>query len=102
MLKPKITEVITGHLEIRKIFVFEKTNIAGCYAKDGFIKAKSKIRLIRDGKVIHEGVLLSLKHQKEDINIVKNGFECGTIIKNFNDIKIKDIIEGYEIREEIE
>lgn len=101
LLKPKLVEVVTGHLEIRKIFTFEKTNIAGCYAKDGFVKAKSKIRLIRNGKNIYEGVLATLKHKKDDISIVRSGFECGTIIKNFNDIKEQDIIEGYEIKEEI-
>ncbi|MBP5301301.1 MAG: translation initiation factor IF-2 [Bacilli bacterium] len=99
-LAPKKIEVITGHLEIKKIFTFEKKNIAGCIAKDGFIKSKSKVRLIRNGEIIHDGVLASLRHKKDDISIVKSGSECGTIIKNYNDIKENDIIEGYEIQEE--
>ena len=67
---------------------------------DGFIKANSQIRLIRDGIVIYEGKIASLQREKDQTKEVKNGYECGIIIENYNDIKEGDIIEGYEMVEE--
>ena len=97
MLKPDISENITGNVEIREVFNISKVgNIAGCMVKDGIITKKSKIRLLRDNIVIHTGALSSLKRFKDEVNEVKSGYECGVILENYSDIKIGDIIETFE------
>jgi len=97
LLKPDVTEKITGNVEIREVFNISKIgNIAGCMVKDGFVSRNSKIRLLRDNVVIHNGVLASLKRFKDEVKDVKSGFECGLMIENYSDIKIGDIIEAYE------
>jgi translation initiation factor IF-2 len=97
MLSPDIEEKILGSAEIRETFDITKVGtIAGCYVLDGIIKRTSKIRVIRDGIVVHTGVLGSLKRFKDDVKEVAYGYECGLNIHNFNDIKEGDIIEGYE------
>jgi translation initiation factor IF-2 len=97
MLSPDIEESITGSAEIRETFDITKVGtIAGCYVMDGIIKRSSKIRVIRDGIVIHTGVLGSLKRFKDDVKEVKNNYECGLNIDKFNDIKIGDIVEAFE------
>ena len=83
--------------ELKEIFKISKIGtIAGCMVQDGKLTRKSKVRLIRDGVVVYTGKLSSLKRFKEDVNEVKKGFECGMSIENFNDIKVGDIIEGYD------
>ncbi len=102
MLAPEYEEVITGQAEIRQVIKVSKVgNIAGCYVTDGYIKRDCGIRLIRDGVVIYEGKLASLKRFKDDVKEVSTGYECGMTIENYNDIKEGDIIEGY-IMEEVE
>ena len=97
MLSPDIEEKIIGSAEVRETFDITKVGtIAGCYVLDGIIKRSSKIRLIRDGIVVHSGVLGSLKRFKDDVKEVKNNYECGLNIDKFNDIKIGDIIEAFE------
>ncbi len=97
LLKPDITENITGNVEIREIFSISKIgNIAGCMVKEGAIKRNSKIRLLRDSVVIHTGSLASLKRFKEEVKEVKSGFECGVMLDNYSDIKIGDVIETFE------
>jgi len=97
LLKPDISEKITGNLEIREVFSISKIgNIAGCMVKEGVIARKSKIRLIRDNVVIHTGSISSLKRFKEEVSEVKNGFECGVMLENYSDIKIGDILETFE------
>jgi translation initiation factor IF-2 len=97
MLSPDIEEKITGSAEIRETFDITKVGtIAGCYVLDGLIKRSSKIRVIRDGIVIHTGNLGSLKRFKDDVKEVKNNYECGLNIDKFNDIKIGDIVEAFE------
>lgn len=97
MLSPDIEEKILGTAEIRETFEITKVGtIAGCYVTDGLIKRTSKIRVIRDGIVIHTGVLGSLKRFKDDVKEVKNNYECGLNIDKFNDIKIGDLVEAYE------
>ncbi|MFN5147671.1 MAG: translation initiation factor IF-2 [Flavobacteriia bacterium] len=97
MLSPDIEEKVIGSAEVRETFDITKVGtIAGCYVLDGLIKRTSKIRIIRDGIVIHSGVLGSLKRFKDDVKEVKNNYECGLNIDKFNDIKIGDIIEAYE------
>ena len=97
MLSPDIEEKIVGSAEIRETFDITKVGtIAGCYVLDGIIKRSSKIRVIRDGIVIHSGTLGSLKRFKDDVREVKNNYECGLNIDKFNDIKIGDLVEAYE------
>ena len=102
MLAPEYHEVITGQAEIRQVIKASKIgNIAGCYVTDGSIKRNCGIRLIRDGIVVYEGKLASLRRFKDDVKEVNAGFECGLNIENYNDIKEGDIIEGY-VMEEVE
>ncbi|MCR5332923.1 MAG: translation initiation factor IF-2 [Bacilli bacterium] len=100
MLKKEKVEQITGQAEVRQLVKISKIGtIAGCYVTSGSIKANSLIRLIRDGVVVYEGKIKSLKRFKDDAKEVKEGFECGINIENFNDLKEADIIEGYEMVE---
>ncbi|MEN9400432.1 MAG: hypothetical protein RL632_1535 [Bacteroidota bacterium] len=97
MLSPDIEEKIIGSAEVRETFDITRVGtIAGCYVLDGIIKRSSKIRVIRDGIVIHTGTLGSLKRFKDDVREVKNNYECGLNIDKFNDIKMGDIIEAFE------
>ncbi|MGI6377766.1 translation initiation factor IF-2 [bacterium] len=96
MLKPVYKEMVSGQLEIRQLFKVSKVGtIAGCYVTSGFMKADSKVRLIRDGIVIYDGVLGSLKRFQNDVKEIKEGYECGCTIKGYDDLKEGDIIEGY-------
>lgn len=100
MLKPELEEIITGQAQVRQLFKVSKIGtIAGCYVTDGYLKTRSKIRLIRDGITVYEGELSSLKRFQSDTKEVKLGFECGLTIENFNDIKEGDIVEGYMMKE---
>ena len=97
MLSPDIEEKVLGTAEIRETFEITKVGtIAGCYVLDGIIKRSSKVRVIRDGIVIHNGTLGSLKRFKDDVKEVKNNYECGLNIDKFNDIQIGDHVEAYE------
>lgn len=97
MLKPKIEEQVVCNIEVRETFKISKVGtIAGCYVLDGTVTRNTKVRVIRDGIVQYTGELGSLKRFKEDVREVKSGFECGLNIKNYNDIKVGDIIEGFE------
>ncbi len=100
MLSPDYKEEITATVEIREVFKITKVGtVAGCMVKEGKIKRGSKIRLIRDGIVIYSGELGSLKRFKDDVKEVTHGYECGLNIANYNDIRIGDLIEGYELVE---
>lgn len=100
MLSPDIKEEIVGTADVRETFDITKVGtIAGCFVTSGYIQRNSKIRLIRDGIVIHDGKLGSLKRFKDDVKEVKNNYECGLNIDKFNDIKVGDIIEAYEEKE---
>jgi len=99
-LKPKIEEYICGQAEVREIFKIPKIGtIAGSYVLNGKISNNDNIRVIRDGKLIYEGKVSSLKRFKEDVKEVNTGFECGIGVEKFNDIKLKDILEFYTFRE---
>ena len=99
-LKPKIKERICGQAEVREIFKVPKVGtVAGSYVLNGKITKKDRVRVIRDGKLIYEGKVASLKRFKEDVKEVNAGFECGISIENYNDIKLKDIIEFYNFEE---
>lgn len=99
MLEPKIQEKVTANVEVRETYKFDKITVAGCYVLDGKIFRNSKIRVVRDGIVVHTGELGSLKRFKDDAKEVQAGMECGLSIKNFADIKVGDIVEAYEEEE---
>ena len=97
MLSPDIEEKIVCNIEIRETFKISKVGtIAGCYVLDGKMSRNTQVRVIRDGIVVYSGELATLKRFKDDVKEVSSGYECGLSIKNFNDIKIGDIIEGFE------
>jgi len=100
MLKAEFIEEEQGQAEVREIFHISKVGVvAGCYVTNGMIPKNSFIRLVRDGRLIHEGKLSSLRRFKEDVKQVGTGFECGISLENFNDIKPKDILEAYTKKE---
>jgi translation initiation factor IF-2 len=100
MLAPEQRESMIGTVEIREVFRISKVGaIAGCYVQDGMIKRNSRVRVLRNNVIIHTGELDSLKRFKDDVKEVKNNFECGLSLKNFNDIEVGDILEVYEIVE---
>lgn len=100
MLEPEYEEVIIGQAEVRNTFKISKVGtVAGCYVTDGVIQSNSLVRIIRDGIVVYEGKMASLKRFKDDAKEVKYGYECGITIENFNDIKEGDIIEASVMKE---
>ena len=100
MLAPERRENILGTAEVRDTFKITKVGtIAGCYVSDGVIERNQKARLIRDGIVIYDGDFSSLKRFKDDVKEVREGFECGIGIANFNDVKVGDVIECYGVEE---
>jgi translation initiation factor IF-2 len=102
MLTPQFEEVYHGRVEVRQTFNVPKVGtVAGCYVLDGKITRNSKIRLLRDNVIIHDGEISSLKRFKDDVREVQAGYECGVGIANFNDIKVGDIIEAYSIEEKV-
>ncbi len=97
MLSPDIEEKIVCNIEIRETFKISKVGtIAGCYVLDGKMTRNTQVRVIRDGIVVYSGELATLKRFKDDVKEVSSGYECGLSVKNFNDIKVGDIIEGFE------
>ncbi len=100
LLAPTTEEVIVGNIEVREVFKISKIGtVAGCYVTDGLIKRNNKIRVIRDFIVVHTGEISALKRFKDDVNEVRNGYECGMSIKNFNDLQVGDTIESFELKE---
>ena len=100
MLAPKYREVVLGHAEVRQTYkVSGVGTVAGCYVQDGKIVRNCSVRVVRDGIVIHEGHLASLKRFKDDAKEVAENYECGMTVEKFNDIKEGDIIEGYTMEE---
>lgn len=100
MLEPEYEEVVIGQAEVRNTFKISKVGtVAGCYVTDGVIQSNSLVRIIRDGIVVYEGKMASLKRFKDDTKEVKYGYECGITIENFNDIKEGDIIEASVMKE---
>jgi translation initiation factor IF-2 len=97
MLSPEIKEEIVATVEVREVFKIGKVGtVAGCFVRDGKITRNTKVRVIRDGIVIFTGDLGSLKRFKDDVRDVTSGYECGLNIDNFNDIKVGDVVEGYQ------
>ncbi|MBM3351222.1 MAG: translation initiation factor IF-2 [Betaproteobacteria bacterium] len=100
MLAPEHKEQMIGTVEVREVFRISKVGaIAGCYVQDGMVKRNSKVRVLRNNVIVHTGELDSLKRFKDDVKEVKNNFECGLSLKNYNDIEVGDILEVYEMVE---
>ena len=105
MLEPKVEEKIVANVEVRQVYKFDKATVAGCQVIEGKISRNNKVRVVRDGIVIYpsgEGAgaeLASLKRYKDDVKEVASGMECGLTIRNYNDLKVGDIVEAYEVEE---
>jgi translation initiation factor IF-2 len=96
MLEPTVEEKILGNIEIRETYRFDKATVAGCYVLDGKVARNNRVRLVRDGIVIFTGELASLKRYRDDAKEVSSNMECGLVIRNYNDIKVNDIVEAFE------
>jgi len=100
MLAPEFEEVVTGEAEVREIFRAPKVGaIAGCFVRSGVITRGSKVRFLRDGTIIWKGAISSLRRFKDDVREVREGFECGIGLSDFQDLKQGDLIETYDLRE---
>lgn len=100
MLAPTTEEVIVGNIDVRDVFKISRVGtVAGCMVTEGIIKRNNKVRVVRDFIVVHTGEISALKRFKDDVNEVRNGYECGLSIKNFNDIQVGDTIESFELKE---
>ena len=100
MLAPTRQENFLGNAEIREVFGVSKVGkVAGCYVTDGTIRRGAEVRLLRDAVVVHEGKLASLKHFQDDVREVRSGQECGMSLENYQDIKVGDLIEAFEVEE---
>ena len=100
MLDPVYEEVVTGQAEVRSVFKISKIgSVAGSYVTDGVIERDSLVRVLREGVVVFEGKMSSLRRFKDDVKEVKQGFECGIMIDKFNDIKEGDVIEASVMKE---
>jgi translation initiation factor IF-2 len=100
LLKPKTEEVVLGRVEVRQTFHVPKVGtIAGCYVTEGKVSRQASVRLLRDGVIIYEGKLASLRRFKDDVSEVSAGYECGIGLDKFQDMKPGDVIEVYTVRE---
>jgi translation initiation factor IF-2 len=100
LLSPEFEEVVTGEAEVREVFSVPRVGrVAGCYVRNGVITRGSKVRFLREGVVIWNGSISSLKRFKDDVREVQSGFECGIGLENFHDLKSGDLIETYDLRE---
>jgi len=100
LLRPEEREVILGEAEVREVFKISRIGtIAGCSVRSGIINRQARVRLIRNGVEVYDGTIASLRRFKEDVREVREGFECGISIENFNDIKVGDVIECYRTEE---
>jgi translation initiation factor IF-2 len=100
LLKPEQREQILGEAEVRQMFRVPKLGvIAGCYVRSGLIRRNASARLVRDGVVVYDGKIASLRRFKDDVAEVRDGFECGIGLENFQDVKDGDLIEAYRVDE---
>jgi translation initiation factor IF-2 len=100
LLRPEEREVIFGEAEVRETFKVPRIGVvAGCFVRSGVINRQGRVRVIRDGTEIYDGTISSLKRFKDDVREVREGFECGIGVENFNDIKVGDVIECYRTEE---
>jgi translation initiation factor IF-2 len=102
MLKPEESEKVLGHFEVRETFKVSKVGtIAGCFVTDGVVKRSDKVRVLRDGKVIYTTGIETLRRFKDDVKEVREGFECGVKLANFDDVKKGDTVEAFEIVQKV-
>ncbi|HNS37112.1 MAG TPA: translation initiation factor IF-2 [Anaerolineaceae bacterium] len=102
MLAPEIKQVVVGRAEVLAVFKISKVgNIAGCKVKEGELRRNGKVRLLRAGETLYEGDMSSLKHEKEDVNVVRLGFECGVALRNFTNIEPGDVVECYVLEKSL-
>jgi translation initiation factor IF-2 len=100
LLDPTFKETLIGNAQIREIFKVTKAgNVAGCMVTDGMVKRGAKVRLLRDNVVIHEGTLKTLRRFKDEVREVQHGFECGMAFESYEDMKVGDVIECFDIEE---
>ena len=100
MLRPEQREVIVGEAEVRELFRVPRIGVvAGCSVRNGVINRQNRVRVVRDGVQVYDGTIGSLRRFKDDVREVREGFECGIGIENFNDLKIGDVIESYRTEE---
>ena len=100
MLAPEKKEAILGLVDVRQVFKISKVGaVAGCMVLEGLVRRNASVRVLRDNVVVHTGEIDSLKRFKDDVREVKAGFECGMSVKNFNDLKVGDQFEIYEVQE---
>jgi translation initiation factor IF-2 len=100
MLKPEFEEVVTGEAEVREVFSVPRVGkVAGCYVLNGTITRGSKVRFLREGVVIWNGAIASLRRFKDDVREVQSGFECGIRLENYQDLTSGDVIETYDLEE---
>ena len=100
MLKPEFEEIVTGEAEVCEVFSIPRVGrVAGCYVRNGTITRGSRVRFLREGVVIWNGTIASLRRFKDDVREVREGFECGVGLENYSDLKPGDLIETYEERE---
>jgi translation initiation factor IF-2 len=100
LLKPEFEEVVTGEAEVREVFSVPRVGkVAGCMVRNGTITRGSRVRFLREGVVIWNGAISSLRRFKDDVREVQSGFECGVGLENYNDLKSGDIIETYDLKE---
>jgi translation initiation factor IF-2 len=100
MLRPEEREVVLGEAQVREVFKISRIGtIAGCSVRSGVINRQGRVRVVRDGVEVFDGTLASLRRFKDDVREVREGFECGIGVENFNDIKVGDVIECYRKEE---
>jgi translation initiation factor IF-2 len=100
LLEPEITETVSGTAEVKDVFRISGVGqVAGCMVQDGLIKRGDKVRIIRDGGIVYQGVISSLKRFKDDAKEVASGMECGIRVEDYNDVKVGDILETFQIKE---
>jgi translation initiation factor IF-2 len=100
LLEPEITETISGTAEVKNVFKISGLGqVAGCMVQQGNIKRGEKVRVVREGVVVYEGIISSLRRFKDDVKDVTSGLECGIKIENYNDVKEGDVLEAYEVKE---
>ena len=100
MLRPEEREVVLGEAEVRQTFKAPKVGVvAGCYVRNGLITRQARVRVVRNGVEVYDGTIGSLRRFKDDVREVKEGYECGISVENFNDVKVGDVIECYRTEE---
>ena len=97
MLTPEFTEKVIGKASVLQVFQVSKGKVAGCRVAEGEIRRGARVRMYRGQDIVYEGEIASLRHEKEDVREIRQGFECGILLKNFNDTQPGDVIECFRV-----